>query len=79
MCQIAQKPVSEEEVGEFLEVMDRYKKPIKNRILVALSGIGLNAKLLAHESRIHIWDLKNLNFLLSLFGKSKIILEPLAQ
>ncbi len=75
MCQIAQKPVSEEEVGEFLEVMDRYKKPIKNRILVALSGIGLNAKLLAQESRIHIWDLKNLNFLLSLFGKNKIILN----
>jgi len=75
MCQIAQKPVSEEEVGEFLEALDRYKKPIKNRILVALSGIGLNAKLLAHESRIHIWDLKNLNFLLSLFGKNKIILN----
>lgn len=73
MCQIAEKPVGEEEVGEFIESLDRYKKPIKNRILVTLSGIGLNAKLLAQESRIHIWDLKNINFLLSLFGKSKVI------
>jgi hypothetical protein len=73
MCQIAEKPVEEEQVGAFIETLDRYKKPIKNRILLALSGIGLDAKLLAQESRINIWDLKNLNFLLSLFGKNKVI------
>jgi len=73
MCHITNQPVEEDAVGAFIEILDRHKKPIKNRIMVATSGIGLNAKLLAQESRIHIWDLKNLNFLLSLFGKSKII------
>ncbi len=73
MCQISEKPVAEEVVNEFIDTLDRYKKPIKNRILITQSGIGLNAKLLAQESRIHIWNLKNINFLLSLFGKNKVI------
>lgn len=73
LCQISEKPVGENEVGEFIENLERSKRPVKNKILVTLSGIGIDAKLLAQESRINIWDLKNLNSLLGLFGKNKVI------
>ena len=39
-----------------------------------LGGIELNAKLMAQEAKIQLWDVENLNALFDLYGKLKLIL-----
>ncbi len=74
ICQIAREPIHEEDVSFFLHEMKHYRKKIQRKILVALAGIDQNAKLMAQEAQIQIWDLRNFNALLDLYNLPKIIL-----
>ena len=46
----------------------------QRKIIVALRGMASNATLLAKESKLWAWDLNDLNQLLELYGKQRIIL-----
>ena len=72
-CQVFRDLVTEGDVSGFVEELKRFRKTIPRRVMVVLGGIDLNAKLLAQEGKIQIWDLENLNALLELYGKLKII------
>ncbi len=74
ICQIAREPIHEEDVTFFLDEMKHYRKKIQRKILVALAGIDQNAKLMAQQAEIQIWDLRNFNALLDLYNLPKIIL-----
>ena len=74
-CQVAREPVTEADVTQFVEDLKLSRQKIQSRILVALGGIELNARLLAQEARIQIWDLESFNALLNLFGKLKVIVS----
>ncbi|HXV27516.1 MAG TPA: hypothetical protein VD913_00980, partial [bacterium] len=50
------------------------RKKIQRKILVALAGIDQNAKLMAQEARVQIWDLRSFNTLLDLYNLPKMIL-----
>ncbi len=73
LCQIAGEQVHEEDVVAFLEESKRYRKNVQRRILVTLSGIDQNAKLMAQEAQIQLWDLRNFNSLLDLYDLPKVI------
>lgn len=73
-CQVFRDAVTEGDVAGFSEELKRFRRNIQRPVMVALGGIDLNAKLMAQEGKIQIWDLENLNTLLDLFGKQKIIL-----
>lgn len=73
-CQVFRDSVTEGDVAGFSEELKRFRKNIQRPVMVALGGIDLNAKLMAQEGKIQIWDLENLNILLDLFGKQKVIL-----
>jgi hypothetical protein len=78
ICQIARESVHEEDISLFLEELKRFRKKVQRKILVALAGIDQNAKLLAQEAEIQLWDLRSFNTLLDLYNLPKMILikEP---
>jgi hypothetical protein len=73
ICQVANQIIKEEDVLNFLDELKRYRKDVQRKIFVALSGIDQNAKLMAQEAKIQLWDLRNINTLLDLYDQPKII------
>lgn len=47
---------------------------IRRKILIALSGIEQNAKLIAQEAKMQIWDLRQLNVFMDYYDLPKIII-----
>lgn len=74
LCQVAYKKVCEEDVRMFIQDIERLRKKVQRKILITLEGIELNAKLLAKESNIILWGLRNVNSLFEIYGKPKVIL-----
>lgn len=74
MCQVASKRIGEDDVRFFMEDIDKLRKKVQRKVLIALQGIELNAKLMAQEERIAVWDLRDFNTLLDLYDKPKVIL-----
>ncbi|HNV86304.1 MAG TPA: ATP-binding protein [Candidatus Omnitrophota bacterium] len=74
ICQVAYKKVIEEDVRLFTQDIGRLKSNVQKRILIALEGIELNAKILAKEANIMLWGLRNVNSLLDLYDSPKVVL-----
>ena len=47
---------------------------IQRKVLIVLGGIDQNAKLIAQEAKMQLWDLRILNGLLDLYDLPRIIL-----
>ena len=75
-CQSARETIHEEDVALFVEELKRSRKKIQHKVMIALNGIDQNAKLMAQEAKVQIWDLKNFNELLDLYSLPKIIVVP---
>jgi len=74
LCQIASQLVKEEDIRVFLEDVKKQGSKVFRKVVVALSGIDLNATLMAKDSKIYVWDLKNFNRLLEIYDRPKVIL-----
>lgn len=74
VCQVALEEVQEEDVTRFLEEVKRYRKGLQRKVFITLGGIHQNAKLMAQEAEIQLWDLKSFNSLLDLYNLPKLIL-----
>jgi len=74
ICQVAYKKVMEEDVRSFVQDIERLRSNVQRRILIALEGIELNAKILAKEANIMLWGLRNVNSLLELYDNPKVVL-----
>jgi hypothetical protein len=72
-CQIAREKVSEEDIRLFAQESKKYQKKLTHKIMISPRGIDLNAKLLAQEEQIAIWDLKDLNLMLDLYERQKVV------
>lgn len=75
-CQLHYGQVNEDEVTAFLEDLKKYRKKPQQKILFMLRGIEQNAKLMAQEAGVQLWDLRLLNTLLDLYDLPKIVLLP---
>ncbi len=47
---------------------------VRRKVLISLGGIDQNARLIAQEAKLQLWNLRQLNALLDLFDQPKIIL-----
>jgi hypothetical protein len=74
ICQIHERGVSEKQVSDFLKDSRCGKYKFHRKVLIVLNGMDDNAKLLAKESDIWVWNLKTLNLLLDLYGKHKVVI-----
>ena len=75
LCQVYRDPVSESDVLQFIEELKHSRRKVQRKVMMTLGGIDLNAKLMAQEARIQLWDLENLNALLDLYGKQKLMVS----
>lgn len=73
LCQVAQMKVEEEDIQILVNDSKKMRKKVNKRVLITPHGISLNAKLMAKQEKIDIWNLRNLNFIFDLYDKPKII------
>ncbi len=50
-----------------------YKPGLQRRIILHLTDMDINAKLMAKEIKMWIWDIDTINELLDIFGKQRIV------
>ncbi len=73
LAAIKEDGLGEHDVNEFLLTAKKFKHKTINKLIISLGGIERNAKLLAKQSQISTWDIANINSLLDLYGKPRII------
>ncbi len=71
--QIEDKRVEENKVIDFIQQCKKTKYKIQRKILITLGEMEINARLLAKEEKIWVWDSNDLNLLFRLYGKSPLI------
>jgi GTPase SAR1 family protein len=65
--------LTEEDISEFAKECKKYRHKLQKKIIIAFQDIDTNARLRALEEKILTWDLSNLNQVLDLFYKPRII------
>ena len=65
--------LTEEDIAEFAKECKKYRHKLQRKIFVALQDIDTNTRLKALEEKVWTWDLNNLNQILDLFSKPRII------
>lgn len=66
--------VGENEIVEYIRNIKPLNYKISNKIVIPLNGIDENARLLAKELKISIWDISTLNSMLGAYGKNKVVI-----
>lgn len=67
------EPLIEEDIVEFAKECKKYRHKLQRKIIIAFRDIEANAKLKAMEEKIWTWDLNNLNHVLDLFSRPRVI------
>ena len=70
---VVDREVTENDILKFTQKYKNSKRQISRKILVALDGSEINAKLLAKEEKMWTWDLSSINMLLDLYNKAPLI------
>jgi len=65
--------LSEEDVAEFARECKKYRHKLQRKIIITLKDIDANTRLKALEEKIWTWDIGNLNNMLDLFSKPRVI------
>ena len=73
LFQVCPDWVSESDMEILVQEAKGFRK-IKRKILIALSGIDQNAKLVAQECKMQLWDLRLLNTFMDYYDLPKIII-----
>ncbi len=73
LAAIKESGIAEQDVNEFIQSAKNFKHKTINKIIISLGNIERNARLLAKESHILTWDIANINCLMDLYGKPRII------
>jgi hypothetical protein len=73
ICFIKDKEVNEQDVAKFASRCRGSRRNIARKIIVALEGMDINARLLAKEEKIWPWTIYDLNLLLNFYNKTPLI------
>ncbi|MCK9604293.1 MAG: ATP-binding protein [Candidatus Omnitrophica bacterium] len=65
--------LTEEDIAEFAKECKKYHHKLQRKIIIALQDVDTNARLKALEEKIWMWDLNNLNQVLDLYAKPRVI------
>ncbi len=65
--------LTEEDIAEFVKECKKYHHKLQKKIIIAFQDIDTNARLRALEEKILTWDVNNLNQVLDLFSKPRVI------
>jgi len=73
IVQAYEEMASENDIISFIRSVKALDCKISNKVIIPLKGIDENARLLAKELRISIWDSPTVNALLGLYRKKRIL------
>lgn len=73
MTQVVPEKLMEEDVRRFIADEDCLPKRAQKRIMITLKGAELNAKVMAKEHGLTLWNLRQLNQLFKLYDQPKVI------
>jgi hypothetical protein len=65
--------LTEEDIAEFSKECKKYRHKLQRKIIIALQDVDANTQLKALEEKIWTWDLNNLNQILDVFSKPRVI------
>lgn len=65
--------LTEDDIAEFAKECRRYHHKLQRKIIIAFQDIDANARLRALEEKILTWNVNNLNQILDLFSKPRVI------
>ena len=73
LAYLSKEKLDENNVLEFIKYSMKYKPNLQRRIILYLTDMDINAKLMAKELKIWIWDFDIINEFLDIFAKPKIV------
>ncbi len=73
LVHIAQRKIGENDILEFIKCGMQYKPHLQRHIILPLQDMEINAKIIAKELRMWIFDFDTVNELLDMFGKQMIV------
>ncbi len=73
VCRFFKEQVREDDVTLFIEETKKLRAKKLVRLLAAPAGIEQNAKLIAQEAGLHLWNLEDLNLLFAFYNLPKLI------
>ncbi|MFH1778725.1 MAG: ATP-binding protein [Candidatus Omnitrophota bacterium] len=76
---ISLQPLTDDRVTDFLKYCRKHKRTLKRKIIISPCEMDANTKLLAKEAKAWIWTLRELNELLDIAGKQRLILPDLGK
>ncbi|MFH0771568.1 MAG: hypothetical protein V1933_03000 [Candidatus Omnitrophota bacterium] len=71
---VSLEPLTDNDIAEFVDYCRSYKKDVKRKIIVSTERMDANTLLAAKQSKIWIWTLKEINELLDISGRQRIVL-----
>jgi len=72
-CLVREEEISEAQIQQFFNYCRSFKYKIRRAVVVCSKGLDLNVRLAALEKKIWIWTPADLNLLLDLYGKQKVL------
>jgi AAA+ ATPase superfamily predicted ATPase len=73
IAQVYERPVSENDIINYIKNVKASGCKVSNKVLIAMAGIDENAKLLAKELKISIWDDSVADSLLGFYGMRRMV------
>lgn len=73
LAAIKEDGISEQDINALLTQAKKLKAKTINKIIIGLGTIERNARLLAKESHVATWDIRQINNLFDYFGKPRIV------
>lgn len=65
--------LTEEDVSGFVKECKKYRHKAQKKVIIALHQIDPNARLRAIEEKVFTWDINNLNQILDVFSRPRVI------
>jgi len=66
--------VTEEDIIDFVKECKKYRYKLQRKIILAFNDVDTNARLRAMDEKIWTWDINNLNNILDLYYKPRVII-----
>ncbi len=70
---IKRETLTEEDIAVFSKECKKYRHKLQRKIIITLQDIDMNTRLRALEEKIWTWDINNLNQILDLYSKPRVI------
>ncbi len=72
-CMVKREEINEAQIQQFFDYCRKSKYKVQRIIVISPKELELNVRLTALEKKIWIWHLPDLNLLLDLYGRQKVV------